>query len=155
MTTIQLPVATERLVLRGFTPDDLDGLYAYQRLPEVARYLYRPPFTREQCERSLARRAAGTAWAEDGDNLVVAVCRAEDAVLVGEVVLKLANVGAHGITTRPVCWNRPTSIRGPGTGATRPNRSPQRPASPAHNLPARPATLRAGCSHGEVRGQRE
>ncbi|MFH8342836.1 GNAT family N-acetyltransferase [Streptomyces sp. AM6-12] len=95
MTTIQLPVATERLVLRPFTPDDLDALYAYQRLPEVARYLYRPPLTREQCERSLARWAAGTAWAEDGDALVLAVCRAGDAVPVGDVVLKLASARAR------------------------------------------------------------
>nr|WP_145492718.1 MULTISPECIES: GNAT family protein [Streptomyces] len=92
MTTTRLPLTTERLVLRPFTPDDLD---AYQRLPEVARYLYRPPLTREQCERSLARRAAGTAWAEDGDDLVVAVCRAGDGVLVGEIVLKLASARAR------------------------------------------------------------
>ncbi|MYU06895.1 GNAT family N-acetyltransferase [Streptomyces sp. SID8366] len=72
-----------------------DALHAYQRLPEVARYLYRPPLTREQCARSLALRAAGTAWTEDGDDLVVAVCRAEDGALVGEVVLKLASARAR------------------------------------------------------------
>ncbi|WP_159051873.1 GNAT family N-acetyltransferase, partial [Streptomyces niveiscabiei] len=68
-------LTTDRLHLRLFTPDDLDDLYAYQGLPEVARYLYRPPLSREQCVESLARRAKGSSWGEDGDSLVLAVCR--------------------------------------------------------------------------------
>jgi RimJ/RimL family protein N-acetyltransferase len=95
MTTFSLPVTTERLVLRLFTPDDLDDLYAYQSLPEVARYLYRPPLTREECVRTLERRAAGTAWAEDDDSLALAVCRADEPGVVGEVVLKPASVRAR------------------------------------------------------------
>ncbi|MBB4981170.1 MULTISPECIES: GNAT family N-acetyltransferase [Streptomyces] len=94
MTTLSVPFSTERLLLRRFTPDDLDDLYAYQGLSEVARYLYRPPLTRERCVRSLARRAAGTAWAEDGDDLVFAVCPVGEAKVVGEVVLKLASARA-------------------------------------------------------------
>ncbi|MEU3468965.1 GNAT family protein [Streptomyces sp. NPDC006687] len=97
MTTPLLPVSTERLLLRLFTPDDLDDLYAYQGLSEVARYLYRPPLTREQCVQSLARRAAGTAWAKDGDDLVVAVCPVGEAKVVGEVVLKLASARARQV----------------------------------------------------------
>ncbi|MBO1417349.1 GNAT family N-acetyltransferase [Streptomyces sp. FH025] len=95
MTTLSLPFRTERLLLRPFTPDDIDDLYAYQSLPEVARYLYRPPLTREQCAQILTRRAAGTAWAEDGDSVVVAVCPASEAKVVGEVVLKLASAQAR------------------------------------------------------------
>lgn len=37
-----LPLTTSRLSLRLFTPGDADDLYAYQSLPSVARYLYRP-----------------------------------------------------------------------------------------------------------------
>jgi RimJ/RimL family protein N-acetyltransferase len=95
MTHPATPVTTKRLVLRRWTPDDLDDLYAYQSLPEVARYLYRPPLTREQCAQSLARRAAGTAWAEAGDDVVFAVCRAGEPGVVGEVVLKLADARAR------------------------------------------------------------
>ncbi|MEV0535547.1 GNAT family protein [Kitasatospora sp. NPDC050463] len=97
MTTPLLPFSTERLLLRLFTPDDLDDLYAYQSLSEVARYLYRPPLTREQCVQSLTRRAAGTAWAKDGDDLVVAVCPVGEAKVVGEVVLKLASARARQV----------------------------------------------------------
>ncbi|MGW0804875.1 GNAT family N-acetyltransferase [Nonomuraea sp. NPDC002799] len=95
MIKLSLPATTERLTLRLFTPDDIDDLYAYQSLPEVARYLYRPPLTREQCAQSLTRRAADKAWAEDGDDLVVAVCLTGEARVIGEVVLKLANARAR------------------------------------------------------------
>lgn len=37
-----LPLTTARLSLRLFTPGDADDLHAYQSLPSVARYLYRP-----------------------------------------------------------------------------------------------------------------
>ncbi|MFE4977467.1 GNAT family N-acetyltransferase [Kitasatospora sp. NPDC056651] len=103
MTTLSLPVSTERLLLRPFTPDDLDDLHAYQGLSEVARYLYRPPLTRDQCVQSLTRRAAGTAWAEDGDSLCLAVCpvgeakAVDEAKVVGEVVLKLASARSRQV----------------------------------------------------------
>ncbi|MFE4516820.1 GNAT family N-acetyltransferase [Kitasatospora sp. NPDC056783] len=108
MTTLPLPVSTERLLLRPFTPDDLDDLHAYQGLDEVARYLYRPPLTRDQCARSLTRRAAGTVWAEDGDDLCLAVCPVGEArggeargagkeQVVGEVVLKLASARSRQV----------------------------------------------------------
>ncbi|MCX5134463.1 GNAT family N-acetyltransferase [Streptomyces sp. NBC_00340] len=95
MFRLSLPVATERLTLRPFTQDDLDDLHAYQSLPDVARHLFRPPLTRDQCARSLTRRAAGTAWAEDGDDLVVAVCETDGTTVVGEIVLKLASARAR------------------------------------------------------------
>ncbi|MEX3100780.1 MULTISPECIES: GNAT family N-acetyltransferase [unclassified Streptomyces] len=88
-------LTTDRLHLRLFTPDDLDDLYAYQGLPEVARYLYRPPLSREQCVESLARRAEGASWGEDGDSLVLAVCRRGEPGVVGEIVLKAASVRAR------------------------------------------------------------
>ncbi|MGW6255992.1 GNAT family N-acetyltransferase [Streptomyces sp. NPDC055085] len=95
MFRLSLPVATERLTLRPFTQDDLDDLHAYQSLPDVARHLFRPPLTRDQCARSLTRRAAGTAWAEDGDDLVVAVCETGGTTVVGEIVLRLASARAR------------------------------------------------------------
>ena len=92
---IALPLSTGRLHLRLFTPDDLDDLYAYQGLPEVARHLYRPPLSRDRCAQALARRAQGSAWARDGDDLVLAVCPEGELKVVGEIVLKLASAGAR------------------------------------------------------------
>ncbi|MFF8829246.1 GNAT family N-acetyltransferase [Streptomyces sp. NPDC015131] len=83
-------ITTERLVLRRFTAEDTDDRFAYQSLPEVARHLYRPPLTRAACAEVIAARAAGSAWENDGDVLLLAVCRAEEpAAVIGEVVLTL------------------------------------------------------------------
>jgi RimJ/RimL family protein N-acetyltransferase len=59
-----LPLTTARLSLRLFTPGDADDLYAYQSLPSVARYLYRPVHTRERSEQaaSEARGADGMGY---------------------------------------------------------------------------------------------
>jgi RimJ/RimL family protein N-acetyltransferase len=92
---IPAPVTTERLVLRLFAPGDVDDRYAYQSLPDVARYLYRPPLTREGCAESIAARARGTDWKADGDVLLLAVCRSDEPGVVGEVVLTLTSAHAR------------------------------------------------------------
>ncbi|MES4890965.1 GNAT family N-acetyltransferase [Streptomyces sp. NPDC096012] len=89
-----LPLTTARLSLRLFTPGDADDLYAYQSLPSVARYLYRPAHTRERSEQVAAERAAQTAWRADGDKLALAVCRRDEPGVLGEVSLALANARA-------------------------------------------------------------
>ncbi|GAA2271476.1 hypothetical protein GCM10010430_66670 [Kitasatospora cystarginea] len=88
-------IAAERLILRLFTSGDVDDRYAYQSLPEVARYLYRPSLTREGCAESIAARACGTVWKTDGDVLLLAVCRADESAVVGEVVRTLASARAR------------------------------------------------------------
>ena len=57
------PLRTQRLLLRPHAYGDVDGLYAYQRLPEVHRYLYSEPRTRAEVE-----------WA---DELIYAILRRE------------------------------------------------------------------------------
>ena len=57
------PIETERLTLRPFHEDDLEGLYAYQSLPEVARYLYWEPRTVEE-SRSFLRKKMGASTVE-------------------------------------------------------------------------------------------
>ncbi|MEU6556359.1 GNAT family protein [Streptomyces sp. NPDC046915] len=103
-------IATERLVLRLFAPGDIDDRYSYQSLPEVAHYLYRPPLTREGCAESIAARADGTAWQADGDVLLLAVCRADEPGVVGEVVLTLKSAHARqaeiGWIFNPRCAGR-------------------------------------------------
>ncbi|MFJ9736834.1 GNAT family N-acetyltransferase [Streptomyces sp. NPDC101166] len=107
---VPLPITTERLVLRLFTSGDIDDRHAYQSLPEVARHLYRPPLTREDCAESIAARADGTAWQADGDVLLLAVCRADEPGVVGEVVLTLRSARARqaeiGWVFNPECAGR-------------------------------------------------
>ncbi|MEU8531305.1 MULTISPECIES: GNAT family N-acetyltransferase [Streptomyces] len=95
MAPIALPLTTDRLILRLFTADDIDDMYAYQGLESVARYLYRPPRTRERCAEVIDGFAEPAGWAADGDNLVLAVCRADEPGVIGEIVLKLASAHAR------------------------------------------------------------
>ncbi|MFJ9446281.1 GNAT family N-acetyltransferase [Kitasatospora sp. NPDC101235] len=143
MTALSLPFSTERLLLRPFTPDDLDDLYAYQSLPDVARYLYRQPLTREQCAQSLTRRAAGTTWAEDGDDLVVAVCPADEAKVLGEVVLKLASARARQVEIGWI-FNPAYGGRGYATEAARATAALAFAELGAHRLFARLDALNTG-----------
>ncbi|KUJ68043.1 acetyltransferase [Streptomyces albus subsp. albus] len=97
MTSLPLPLATDRLRLRLFTADDVDDMYAYQGLASVARYLYRPPRTRERCSEVIDRIATATAWAQDGDDLTLAVCRQDQPGVIGEVVITLTSAHARQV----------------------------------------------------------
>jgi len=59
---IQLPIRTERLILRDFQPEDADAVHAYGSDPEVTRYTPWGPNTWDDTlgalERSLASQAA-------------------------------------------------------------------------------------------------
>lgn len=97
MLSKALPITTDRLVLRLFTPDDVDDMYAYQGLDAVARYLYRPPRSREWCADQIKEIARPPAWDKDGDSLTLAVCRRDEPGVIGEVVLKLAGEYARQV----------------------------------------------------------
>lgn len=84
------PLRTDRLTLRLFAESDLDDMYAYQGLPEVARYLYRPPRDRARCAEVIERIGQGTSWKEDGDSLTLAVCRRDAPEVIGEVMVSLS-----------------------------------------------------------------
>lgn len=94
MPTLTTPLQTSRLILRAPVSDDLDDVHAYQRLPEVARYLYRPPRSREWCAESIAATRADTAWATEGDSATLLVLRRDLPGAIGEVVLTLADLRA-------------------------------------------------------------
>jgi RimJ/RimL family protein N-acetyltransferase len=81
------PIVTDRLTLRPFVVDDLDALHAYQRLPEVARYLYWDPRDRAATADALRRRVATSALTNEGDVLVLAVLLRDTGELIGEVNL--------------------------------------------------------------------
>lgn len=85
--------STERLILRGFVPEDFEAYSAYRSMPAVYRYLYSDPPSpeamRERFDAGLNRRLS-----EEGDILRCAVVRREDDVLLGQVSLKLASKAA-------------------------------------------------------------
>ncbi|GAA2169620.1 GNAT family N-acetyltransferase [Actinomadura napierensis] len=82
------PIETERLSLRPFREDDLEGLYAYQSLPEVARFLYWEPRDREESRSFLREKMAASSLEKEGDWLVLAIEWRASGDLVGEVNLQ-------------------------------------------------------------------
>ncbi|MET9377373.1 GNAT family protein [Streptomyces sp. NPDC002992] len=84
----EYPVRTKRLRLRPVRRDDLEAIYSYRSLPDVALYLPHEPHTREVTEQTLERLISGQALATPGDWLGLAV-ENESGRVVGEVFLRL------------------------------------------------------------------
>ncbi|QFG26698.1 GNAT family N-acetyltransferase [Actinomadura sp. WMMB 499] len=87
------PIETERLTLRPFREDDLEGLYAYQSLPEVARFLYWEPRNLEESRSFLKEKMAASTVEREGDWLVLAVVLRATGELMGEVNLQWRSRG--------------------------------------------------------------
>ena len=87
------PIETERLRLRPFNRGDVDAVFAYRSLPEVARYLFDDPMSHEECAEAVRLRAGQIAFAAEGDKILLAVERKDDGRLVGEVSLIWRSIG--------------------------------------------------------------
>ena len=111
-------IRTERLLLRRYRESDLDRLAAIKALPEVARYLYGGPATREEVEALLERRIASTRLEEDDDWVVLAVERQEDGLLLGDVTIFLRSVEHRQVEVGYV-FHPDSGGRGYATEATR------------------------------------
>ena len=81
------PITTARLLLRPFNMDDLDALYAIQSRPDVTRYLYWNPRSRDEVAEAIATRAQRTALEAEDDILVLAIELRDSGTLVGDVNL--------------------------------------------------------------------
>ncbi|SDM22165.1 Protein N-acetyltransferase, RimJ/RimL family [Allokutzneria albata] len=82
-----LPIETDRLLLRAFTPDDFDALHDIRSRPDVVRYLYFDVQSREDVRESLAKRLDQWHLEKEGEALVLAVERKDTGRLIGDVVL--------------------------------------------------------------------
>lgn len=84
---LQLPIRTERLLLRPLTVDDIDALLAYRSRADVARYVPFEPMTREAVEERLATQWANTDLTDEGQAMTLGVELAGTGELIGDVVL--------------------------------------------------------------------
>lgn len=81
------PIETERLLLRPFTGDDFDELYAFHSRADVARYLYWEPCSAAEFRGVLAKKTTRSTLEAEGDSLNLAVVLRATGVLVGDVTL--------------------------------------------------------------------
>ena len=128
---LNLPLRTERLVLRPFTPEDEDSLYVFHSDPDAVRYVPYAPRTREQVAEVLLRKMSNIALRQEGDLLELAVTLADDQTVIGDLLLALQSV-AHqtleiGYIFAPAAGGRgyaTEAVRRAGRPGVRPDRSP-------------------------------
>ncbi|MFD1251618.1 Putative ribosomal N-acetyltransferase YdaF [Devosia equisanguinis] len=89
------PLNTARLVLRPFTRGDVDAVYDYRSREDVARYLFDPPLSRDECALAIQQRTTQLALETEGDRIILAVETRDDQSLVGEVSLIWRSVEAR------------------------------------------------------------
>lgn len=82
-----LPLTTERLVLRKFTKSDYPAFAAYRSRPDIYRYLYADAPDGKALQQMFAKLLR-PAFKQDGDVFKLAVIRRDDDALLGEVLLK-------------------------------------------------------------------
>jgi RimJ/RimL family protein N-acetyltransferase len=92
MDLVDIRLSTERLLLRPFRREDIERVAAWQSLPEVCRFLYWEPRSREESQVALAKRMTETRLERDDDVLALAVERREDGLLLGDASVLLRSV---------------------------------------------------------------
>jgi RimJ/RimL family protein N-acetyltransferase len=101
----EYPILTERLSLRPFRDDDLDAFHDIQRRPDVVRFLYWEPRTREEAREMLGRRKAQVAIEREGEGIHLAADLQAGGTLVGHFNLFLASLehrqGEIGFVVHP------------------------------------------------------
>jgi len=91
----ELPIVTQRLLLRPFMRGDVDAVFAYRRREDVARFLADGPMSREACAEAVQQRAGQVGFVAEGDRVTLAMVRREDDVLIGEIMLIWQNAPAR------------------------------------------------------------
>ena len=82
------PLATERLLLRPLTPDDVDAAHAYMSRPEVAAYTPYEPRSREEVAARLADPTfTRTTLEAEGQFVFLGIVLAATGQLIGDVLL--------------------------------------------------------------------
>jgi RimJ/RimL family protein N-acetyltransferase len=86
-----LPIETERLLLRGFEPGDLDVLAAMHGDADLVRWIPWGPRSREEAAAVLERKLRCTRLEEEGDGLAIAPVVKETGAMVGDFTLQYAS----------------------------------------------------------------
>jgi RimJ/RimL family protein N-acetyltransferase len=82
------PLETERLLLRPFTSEDFDALFAMHSRFEVARHLYWEARTEAEVREVLERKVASTAIEAEGDVIALAAVVKGTSEPIGDLILQ-------------------------------------------------------------------
>jgi RimJ/RimL family protein N-acetyltransferase len=82
------PIQTARLLLRPFVAEDLDALHDLRSRPDVTRYLYWEPASRDEVRRELDRRVRQRTLEREGETLHLAMVLRGGGAVIGDVSLK-------------------------------------------------------------------
>lgn len=82
-------VETDRLLLRPYEEGDLDAIADLLSIPEVMRYLFEEPLSREEAAATLHRRIPMRKIEKEGDRLALVVTLRESGTVIGTVNLTL------------------------------------------------------------------
>ena len=88
----ELPVQTQRLVLRAFEADDFEPLLAIHSDPVAVRYVPYPPRDRAALAPVLDRKRGNAELQVDGDMLELAAILRDTGTLVGDLLIALRSV---------------------------------------------------------------
>ncbi|MBX3091430.1 MAG: GNAT family N-acetyltransferase [Cryobacterium sp.] len=93
MKAPELPLETDRLLLRTFTDADAERYFSYRSLPSTVRYLYRDPMTLDDAVERMPKYAS-LEFEKDTDIFTLAIQPKDKAELAGEILFKLESVRA-------------------------------------------------------------
>jgi RimJ/RimL family protein N-acetyltransferase len=94
MSSLSLPIETDRLSLRTFERGDLDALAAYHVLPSVQRYVFSRTRDVTEVAGALNIMRSHVSLQRPGDTLTLAVVRKGDKRLIGHVSLHWSDATA-------------------------------------------------------------
>lgn len=94
MSTLTLPIETDRLILRTFERSDIDALSAYHALPSVQRYVFSRTRDASEVAGALNIMRGHVSLQRPGDTLTLAMIRKGDKTLLGHVSLHWSDATA-------------------------------------------------------------
>ena len=94
MSSLSLPIETDRLVLRTFERNDVEGLSAYHTLPSMQRYVFSRTRDTAEVPGALNIMRGHVSLQRPGDTLTLAMVRKGDRKLVGHISLNWSDATA-------------------------------------------------------------
>lgn len=81
---------SDKVLLRGIKEEDVDAIFSYRSMPDVARFQYWKPYTKEQTV-SFVHQHANTDLNKKSEWIGLAIININNSKLIGDCALKIRN----------------------------------------------------------------